>query len=344
MVIDRFQKDRRIVTLKVRWIEDSEASPLLGETASWRQFPGYAHVAARNVGAVSRYALVERSDGKPVILANCRTRRAAGGLLSSTLVSHGPVLLTELRQAELDKAIHALQAEICDRERGELVIDPFPILQENDLRICGGKNDGDAYRTILLDISGGEDDVRARFAGKWRTDLRRAEKEGLTVERVDDPDRFSEMAPLLKRLSAAKGFSIPQDVDFFARCAREAKGEERFSMIRIERDGELLSAHLGAYSGYCATYLLGATSEAGKPLRGAYLAQWAAIQAARSFGIERYDTGGIDPDANPAVHRFKKRMGGDDITCQPPVAFAAPGLRAPAMRLAKTVYGWIKRT
>ena len=325
--------------IRLEWIDEVRAAQMLAGRGSWRQYPGYSREAARRVGAISRYALVSDAEG-PLALANCRTRRAAGGLLSAILVSHGPALLRPVSQAQLDQVTEALRKTIVDEERGELIIDPDPAFAEHSLEIPGGTTSADGYRTILLDISGSEEDIRAAFNGKWRTDLRRSEKEGLELREVTDPDKFGAMTDMLAQLADSKGFSVPQNPGFFAACARHRAAGEHFVMQEVLKDGEVLSRHLGAYGGDRAVYLLGATNEKGRALRAAYLAQWGAILTARRYGLKLYDTGGIDPESNPHVHRFKKRMGGQDVTTPGPTTFAAPGWRGMAIGLAKA---WRKR-
>jgi len=62
-----------------------------------------------------------------------------------------------------------------------------------------------------------------------------------------------------------------------------------------------------------AVYLLGATNARGRHLRASYVLQWQVMVYAKSLGLNHYDLGGIDETENPAVHRFKKRMGGEYV-------------------------------
>ena len=60
--------------------------------------------------------------------------------------------------------------------------------------------------------------------------------------------------------------------------------------------------------GDSAIYLLGATSDDGLNAKGAYLLQWTLIQWLKENGFKWYDLGGIDPEGNPGVYSFKKRI------------------------------------
>ena len=139
-----------------------------------------------------------------------------------------------------------------------------------------------------------------------------------------------------------KALRFPQGPDFFASVAERAAGGERMVIHLVSQGDELLSGHIGSYSGNMATYLLGATSAKGRDLRASYVAQWAVIEYARELGLGHYDLGGVDKYENPSVYRFKERMGGvlydgpAPVQCYPG---ALPGLM---LRGAEAAYRLIK--
>jgi lipid II:glycine glycyltransferase (peptidoglycan interpeptide bridge formation enzyme) len=65
--------------------------------------------------------------------------------------------------------------------------------------------------------------------------------------------------------------------------------------------------------GDSAIYLLGATSDAGLKMKGAYLLHWEMIKTLREEGVRYYDLGGIDPIKNPGVFSFKRGLSGADV-------------------------------
>lgn len=120
-----------------------------------------------------------------------------------------------------------------------------------------------AYNTILVPIADGIEAVRKRLHGKWRNKLVQAERAGLrTVVSAEAAD-FDRVQPLLSDLIARKGFAINQDPNFFARVASGARDCERVLVtLVLAEDDELVSAHIGAYSGPVACYLLGFVDKA----------------------------------------------------------------------------------
>lgn len=307
-----------LAQVSVREINASEAERLLSGRGSWRQYPSYAEHAAKRVGASARFLIVSRG-AEPVAVACLRFRSLPLRLGETGLVSHGPTLLRapDMWAEDLPFALEALRLH-GDRAGCEIRIDPDPMWFVHGIADCvrgltESEPDGKHYRTILIDIGRSLDAIRAGFHAKWRRSLIQAERRGLTVEHSSSPSDIEQVQPLLEQLMAKKSFDIEQDARFFAQVAREARGSEKICVHLVKLGNTLVSAHIGAFTGDMAVYLLGATSDLGRDLGASYLAQWEAIVTARSNGLTTYDLGGVDPVGNPEVYRFKKRMGGTEM-------------------------------
>jgi hypothetical protein len=331
------------------WISDGEASDLIAGKASWRQLPAYAREAAARVGASSRYVLFRR-DTRAIAVANLRTR-SIPVLGPVTLISHGPTLLGPAAAwpRDLEDVLACLAQSRHRPEVGEIRVDGDLALARHaidPLRLAhAARRDPtrSPYRTIVLDLAQGLEGLRRNLHPKWRRDLQRAERSDLQGGRSAQPADIAQADTLLDNLRARKGFDVPQDATFFARVAAAARGEERILIHRVRQGGELVSFHIGAYSGDTATYLLGASSRGGLQARAAYLCQWLAVRTAVELGLRWYDTGGIDPEGNPDVYRFKRRMGGAEISAPQPVVLRAPGMRGLAVALASRAYSRARR-
>ncbi len=350
MCEEGFPSERpRIQARSVHWASDANALQLIAEKGSWRQYPAYSREAAALVGASSRYLVITR-DGKPIAVANLRTRRYP--LLGAVaLISNGPVLLRQPDHWMDDLGLFArVIVRVAENEElSEVLIDP-PVswaLMGIDPGVCLPRFLPDAtcapYRSIVLDLEDSEDRIRSRFHPKWRRDLARGEGEGFVVTRSERPEDIALLEPLLQALSQRKSFSINHDVQFFGAAAAQAERGERIAVHLVRRGDTIVSGHIGAYSGDTATYLLGASTSEGLTDRAAYVAQWAAIQFAREVGSRWYDTGGVDPDRNPDVYRFKKRMGGQDVEASRRLVLTLAGLKGTALRSARRTYQWFKR-
>ena len=325
--------------LTVEDMDEAEALALLASarSASWRQFPAYSRAAADAVGAASRYCMVTAGD-EPIALANVRVKYLPMVKFGIAMISQGPVMLAgEDRRRE---AIAALREQLVEGESLTLQIDSPVHLGEGRADAPPGFETVTAsqYETFLIDLSKDEEELRADLNGKWRTDLRRGERGDVTITRSSDPDDIRKLQPLLVELSDSKGFDVPQDAEFFAGIAANTSDAEHFAIHLAWHKGALIGAHVGAFSGDVAVYLIGATNAEGRNLRAAFLLQWAVIEYAQTRGQRWYDLGGADEVDNPHVFRFKKRMGGEHYVGPAMIEAQAPWPRGAIVRLAKAVY------
>lgn len=299
-------------SLMVAPLDEDKALSLLAQApdASWRQFPAYASVAASAVGAKSRYVLVSQGDGEPIALANLRIKHLPLLPVGIAMIAQGPVMLRQYGGLR-DAVIVALQEQIAAKQRLTLRINP-PVTLGALTRTppIFSEVEGTGYETFLIDIAPDEEVLRSQLNGKWRTDLRRGERGNVKITRSNDPEDFRNFQPLLTDLAKSKGFTVPQDAEFFAEVARKAVSPEKIIIHLAWHEDRLVGGHIGTFSGNMAVYLLGATNDEGRWLRASFLLQWAVIRYAKDLGIGWYDLGGTDETENPDVFRFKKRMGG----------------------------------
>lgn len=318
--------------------------------ASWRQFPAYAAAAAREIGAADEYMSVFAGN-EIIALANVRLRQMPvlpGGI---ALISHGPMSIKhgdEFNPSKFERAMAAL-AQHYAHDRGYCLRVDSPLNPEiaqqrmRAMEMAGFRpHQENRYQTFVIDLSPGIETLRKSLNGKWRTDLNRAERQNLTIEKSTAPKDFDRFAPLLENLSREKGFSPPQDTAFFRDVARTAERNENIVLHMAFADNELVAGHIGAFSGDMAVYLLGAANAKGRELRAAYLLQWAAINHAKSLHMRYYDLGGADQVENPSVFRFKKRMGGDLITNIPAHQIWPPQPRKTIIAGAEWAYGKLR--
>jgi len=325
--------------LRVENVDEAEALALLASagSASWRQFPAYCRAAANAHGAQSRFCKVCKG-GTVIALANVRIKYLPLVKLGIAMISQGPVMIAgeDLRAA----AVTALRQQLVQREGLTLQIDHPIVRAEKRTGVYAGFESlpASGYETFLIDISKSEEELRAGLNGKWRTDLRRGERGEVTITRSSEPEDIRKLQPLLDQLSANKGFDVPQDANFFADIACNARDPEHFAIHLAWNEGRLVGAHVGAFSGDIAVYLIGATNDEGRDLRAAFLLQWAVIEYARERGQRWYDLGGADEVDNPHVFRFKKRMGGEHYIGLEKVEADAPWPKGAIVRTAKAIY------
>lgn len=193
------------------------------------------------------------------------------------------------------------------------------------------------YTTMLVEIGRPLPEVRAGFAPKWRRDLNRAEREAIEVGFGHDLELFEDFKGLFAELVDRKSLSVELGSDFYSGMQSHLADDERLHIGIARVDGEPAAGVVASILGDTAVYLLGASNEVGRKSKAAYHLQWKVIEAAAEQGCSWYDLGGVNPDANPGVYRFKARMGGVDLSA--PTYEIAPGrIRHSAVRAGERLF------
>lgn len=291
--------------------------------ASW----AFAHACAERVGSRSEHVGLRR-DGDWTGAADVRIKMLPLGIGGIAYVNGGPLVRRgdDSDINRLEAALNALIAEYVER-RGLIlrVLAPIGDRAWNDsarevFASCGfaATDRSRSYRTIVLDITDSAEALRKGFHQKWRNCLNKAERQGLEVEGGEDPELLDQFSALFHGFVERKGFSVDLSADFYAGVQRLHLSGERYYTSIARQEGRVVAGHVSSMLGDTCVYLLGATHPDALKTNAAYLLQWHTIETARARGLRCYDLGGIDPDGNPGVYRFKERMGGEDLEAPGP--------------------------
>jgi lipid II:glycine glycyltransferase (peptidoglycan interpeptide bridge formation enzyme) len=193
--------------------------------------------------------------------------------------------------------------------------DPFAASYQSALTAAGfeQRTDTRRYRTVRVDLSPSIEQVRKKLGAKWRNKLNGAEKNGLTVTQGASVEHYAKFLAAYREMMARKNFETTVDVEEFARIQSDLPEALRMQVFLSEKDGTVMNALVVSAMGDTAVYLLGATSDEGLKLKGAYLLQWRAIQWLKERNCRWYELGGIDPVQNPGVYEFKSGFGGEEV-------------------------------
>jgi hypothetical protein len=284
---------------------------------TFEQTKEYSDPAAARIGALPLYLIVEE-NGSPVAAAALRVKTLPGLDRGIAWCPSGPLLLPVAGSAPDESGIAAILTVL----RGQIALQEGHILRVRLSGLSGlppeavaraaaaagfSRGPGHPYRSIALDLSQDDTTLMRHLDGKWRTDLRFAQKSGLGLDHGTGPHLEARFMAMFEATKAQKGFQpdIPPHFHF----ALDGPGYSVETMIATHGAQDLA----GIVVGYCpgsATYLFGATALSGRHLRPGYFLQWAAQGLARARGCRWYDLGGIDAGTNPDVTRFKTRMNG----------------------------------
>ena len=176
-------------------------------------------------------------------------------------------------------------------------------------------------RTIVINISDGEEQILARMKQKTRYNIRLAEKKGVTIRGFDDIDSFHKMMLVT---GGRDGFGV-HSLDYYRRAYELTHPRGMCEVLVAEFEGKPLAALFVACNGKRAYYLYGASTDEERNRMPSYLLQWEAMRWARARGCEEYDLWGV-PDEDEAtleanfesrqdglwgVYRFKRGFGGE---------------------------------
>lgn len=307
---------------EAEWVQTGPAFADFG----FEQSLAYGQPAAARIGGRLRLVAVE-SAGHVLGAAAIRLRLIPGLGRGIAWIPSGPLVVaqggTAPEEAGLEAILTALRQEICDRQghvlrlrlSGVALLNPDLVRRAAaaaGFAPCAGRA---PYRSFALDLSQDADTLMRRLNGKWRTDLRFALKSGLRLDRGFDADLQARFMALYTGVQAAKGFQpdIPPEFHFGLFTPGAASPDYALDILIAARDGKDVAGIVVGTAGPTATYLFGATGDAGRPLRAGYFLTWQAILLAQDRGQRWYDLGGVDFEANPDVARFKERMGGETI-------------------------------
>lgn len=191
------------------------------------------------------------------------------------------------------------------------------------------------YQTVVVDLGDSPEAIRKRLDGKWRNQLNRSEKNGLTFEVSDGADAYQEFVRLYEVMWERKQFETSVSVEEFGRIQAALTGPAKMQTFLARKDGVPVGALVCSLMGNSAIYLLGATNDQARELKAAYFLQWQAMLWLKERGARWYDLGGIDPLTNPGGYHFKSGFGGAEMTQLPLCSREGNWLSAGATTLIK---------
>lgn len=173
----------------------------------------------------------------------------------------------------------------------------------------------------VLDLEKSEDELLKNMRQRLRRALRKAEKNGITIEKSTDPARMKEFYDI--QLQTAGRHHFIAFSEGFLTKQFAAFAEDNSAVLYTARyNGEVLAQNFMIFYGNEASYHYGVSTELGTKLSGAPLLHMQAMRDARERGIKRYNFWGI-VDEDDTKHRFygvsvfKRGFGVDELKYVP---------------------------
>lgn len=162
-----------------------------------------------------------------------------------------------------------------------------------------------SYRTLHLCIAADLDELRKNLNQKWRNQLNRAEKDNLDIIEGTSDELYEVFLKLQKEMLSRKNYSPGVSYNDYRLIQNDLPEYIKMKIMICEHEGEPVSAAICSAIGNTGIYLLGATGDKGMKFNSSNLLQWNMIKWLKHHGCKKYDLGGIDPEGNPGVYRFK---------------------------------------
>jgi peptidoglycan pentaglycine glycine transferase (the first glycine) len=177
-------------------------------------------------------------------------------------------------------------------------------------------------RTIVVDISPGEEEILATMKSKTRYNVRLAARKGVTVRQAGEED-LPAFDALMAATATRDRFGV-HAAAYYEAAYRLFVPRDQARLLLAEVEGEPVAALMVFALPPHAWYFYGASGNAHREKMPTYLLQWEAICWARSVGCTTYDLWGV-PDADEetleaefaqrreglwGVYRFKRGFGG----------------------------------
>ncbi len=287
---------------------DSCARPTLPQS------PAYAAANAEVENGGADYGLI-RFQGKPVGMTIVTQKRGFAGAANSSLY-RGPLWIYDEIPAEMLK-VALRQLRYRHRWWRGRPLTFHPELTDGPanrkiLKDAGFRRVADGYTTLWLDLSPPLEALRANLRGKWRNQLTQAEKHGVEVIAATDDGQFEWLYENHASHMEAHNYRGPSPALLRALRQNTPAGQEPLLLI-AHHAGAPVAGILLAVHGKSATYLVGWSGDAGRPVRAHNLLLWRAVEQLKSAGLRWLDLGGINAEA-PGVASFKQGMGGETTT------------------------------
>lgn len=307
-------KDSAAYTISVDQINKTQWEELLHEFADATIYQSWSYGAVR-WGQKNLSHIVLKQKDEIIGAAQLRIIKIPLLNVGIAYVTWGPLWRRRNRNTNIvifRHVIKALKEEYVIKQGLLLRIRPNIFIENGGdfisiLNQAGFKRNEHAppYRTLILDLSATEIDIRKAFDQKWRNQLNCSEKNNLIILEGTSDDLYQKFLILQKEMYDRKKYMTGIDYNEFRNIQKDLPEQLKMIILICEYEGKALTATIGSMIGETGIYLLGATGNDGMKMKGAYLLQWHFIEMMKKRGCKLYDLGGIDPDGNPGVYHFK---------------------------------------
>ena len=237
----------------------------------------------------------------------------------------GPLL--DYKDKKTVKAVFEKIAEIAKKEkcvfvrvRPQLINTPGNLQLLADLGLKKSPMHLAAEHTVIIDLTKSEDELLANMRRQTRYEVRRAGKQGITVEKSRSEEIFKEFRKVQAETAKRQGFVPPNLKTLMAE--REAFDDKIAIYVAKTDDGKPIAYGMIIKDGKEGDYYEAASTDLHRKMPGAYALLWQTMKDLKAEGYERFNLWGIAPPGQPnhryaGVTTFKTGFGGEVVEYVP---------------------------
>jgi len=239
-------------------------------------------------------------------------------------VPHGPIVADEKNMIKIIEELKTYLVKLGKKEKAAFVrISPLLLKSEENLQIFRDLDFRDApihmmhpEKTWILDIGKDEETLMREMKKNHRNLIRRAEKDGVTIEMSDSEESLKAFYDIHMETVERHHF-VPFSYEYIKSEMEAFRRDDRIKIFNARYEGKIISSAIVVFYGDEAFYHHGASSSEYARVPSSYLALWEAICEAKRRGIRKFNFYGIVDD-NPkhpwfGLSRFKKGFGGYEV-------------------------------
>jgi lipid II:glycine glycyltransferase (peptidoglycan interpeptide bridge formation enzyme) len=201
-------------------------------------------------------------------------------------------------------------------------------------------------RTRIIDLAPGEDELRAALKKKHRQYVGKAERAGITIERLDgDADAATVTTALddfyrIYTHTAERAGFVARARRYYDRVWELFAPGGHARLLFATRGGERLATLFHFTTGDRAAEAFGGMTDEGADSRANYLLKWEAIIGFKTEGFATYDLWGL---ATGGIAQFKEGFGGRQVDYVGARDLPLKPAEDAALRLLLPAYGVAQR-
>jgi lipid II:glycine glycyltransferase (peptidoglycan interpeptide bridge formation enzyme) len=202
-------------------------------------------------------------------------------------------------------------------------------------------------RTRLIDLAAPEDELRAGMKKKHRQYVNKAERDGISVERLDGSADGATVRTALDDFyriyvhTAERAGFVARAKHYYERVWELFAPTGHARLAFAARDGERLATLFHFTCGDRAAEAFGGMTDEGAESRANYLVKWASIIGFKAEGFAVYDLWGL---ATGGIAQFKEGFGGRQVDYVGARDLPLRRAEDAALRLVLPAYGIAQRT